>query len=145
MERIPIACRDYFSVQTVAPEWVIPVQKQKILKNQDQAIRMVSKYAIEDPEYAAKVIAKRKEANKKRCEQRKEQLAKLKEAVANGDEEAIKKLTDIRAYGTETTKKSRQRMYEAAENGDPEAVKRYDNYRQGRRDNYHRKKEGEAS
>ena len=41
-------------------------------------------------------------------------------------------------------KKSRQRMYEAAENGDPEAVKRYDNYRQGRRDNYHRKKE-EAS
>lgn len=99
----------------------------------------------EDPEYAAKVIAKRKEANKKRCEQRKEQLARLKEAAANGDEEASKKLADIRAYGTEAMKKSRQRMYEAAENGDPEAVKRYDNYRQGRRDNYHRKKEGEAS
>ena len=108
-----------------------------------------------DPEYIAKMEEKERikaekmlETEHRRAEKQKKKnkrtIQELKEAAAKGDEESIKKLADIRAYSTEAMKKSRQRMYEAIENGDPEAVKRYDNYRQGRRDNYYRKKDGDG-
>ena len=88
----------------------------------------------------AEVIAKRKATNKKRSERRKVQLSELKKAAENGDEEAAKKLAEIRVYNLEATMRSRQKTYDEAEAGDPEAIKRYDDYLQGRRDNYYRVK-----
>ena len=59
--------------------------------------------------------------------------------------EAAAQLAEHRAYMCEASKRSRQKMIDEAEAGDPEAVARYERYLQMRREDYHRKKEMEAS
>ena len=60
--------------------------------------------------------------------------------LAKTDEEAAKKLAEMRKYQSEATVRSYQKMKADAEAGDPDAIKRYETTLAKRREEYHRKK-----
>ena len=66
-------------------------------------------------------------------------------ARAETDPEAAAELAQQRAQQSEAVKKSRQKMYADAAAGDPEAQARYERFLATRRENYHRKKQAQAS
>ena len=86
------------------------------------------------PEEAARLEASRS---------RKKNAYQELKVQAETDPAAAAELARRRAYQSEATKKSRQKMYEEAEAGSPEAKARYENFLAARRENYHRKKQGE--
>ena len=60
--------------------------------------------------------------------------------TAKTDEEAAKKLAEMRKYQSQATVRSYQKMKADAEAGDPDAIKRYETTLAKRREEYHRKK-----
>ena len=60
--------------------------------------------------------------------------------LAKTDEEAAKKLAEMRKYQSEATVRSYQKMRANAEAGDPEAIARYEAHLAKRREEYHRQK-----
>ena len=60
--------------------------------------------------------------------------------LAKTDEEAAKKLAEMRKYQSQATVRSYQKMKADAEAGDPDAIKRYETTLAKRREEYHRKK-----
>jgi hypothetical protein len=60
--------------------------------------------------------------------------------IAKTDEEAAKKLAEMRKYQSQATVRSYQKMKADAEAGDPDAIKRYETTLAKRREEYHRKK-----
>lgn len=106
-------------------------------KKQREEERMAS-----DPEYAAMMAERKAEYNRRHTAQRKTEREALVE-LAKTDEEAAKKLADMRKYQSEATVRSYQKMKADAEAGDPEAIERYEAHLAKRRDDYHKKKEQE--
>ena len=92
-----------------------------------------------DPEYAAMMEERKAEYNRRHTEKRRLERAVLEE-LAKTDEEAAKKLAEMRKYNCEATSKSRQKMKSDAEAGDPAAMERYEAYLAKRREDYHKKK-----
>ena len=120
-----------------AEEW-------QALKEKEAAARQRKKEREEermaaDPEYAAMMAERKAEYTRTRTAKRKAEREALVE-LAKTDEEAAKKLAEMRKYQCEATLKSRQKMVAAAEAGDPDAIKRYETTLAKRREEYHRKK-----
>lgn len=92
-----------------------------------------------DPEYAAMMEERKAEYNRRHTEKRRLERVALEE-LAKTDEEAAKKLAEMRKYNCEATSKSRQKMKNDAEAGDPVAMERYESYLAKRREDYHKKK-----
>ena len=92
-----------------------------------------------DPEYAAKVAEQNAKISKERTAKRKAEREALVE-LAKTDEEAAKKLAEMRKYQSEATVRSYQKMRADAQVGDPDAIKRYEAFLAKRREEYHRKK-----
>lgn len=92
-----------------------------------------------DPEYAAMMAGRKAEYTRARTARRKAQREALIE-LAKTDEEAARKLAEMRKYQSEATLRSRQKMVADAEAGDPEAIARYEATLAKRRENYHKKK-----
>ena len=92
-----------------------------------------------DPEYAAKVAEQNAKISKERSAKRKAEREALVE-LAKTDEEAAKKLAEMRKYQSEATVRSYQKMRADAEAGDPEAIARYEAHLAKRREEYHKKK-----
>ena len=92
-----------------------------------------------DPEYAAMMAERKAEYTRARTARRKAQREALVE-LAKTDEEAAKKLAEMRKYQSEATLRSRQKMVADAEAGDPEAIARYEATLAKRRENYQKKK-----
>ena len=78
-----------------------------------------------DPEYAAMMAERKAEYTRARTARRKAQREALVE-LAKTDEEAARKLAEMRKYQCEATLRSRQKMVADAEAGDPEAIARYE-------------------
>ena len=92
-----------------------------------------------DPEYAAMMAARKAEYTRTRTAKRKAEREALAE-LAKTDEEAARKLAEMKKYQSQATVKSYQKMKADAEAGDPEAIKRYEATLAKRRDEYHKKK-----
>ena len=92
-----------------------------------------------DPEYAAMMAERKAEYTRARTARRKAEREALIE-LAKTDEEAAKKLAEMRKYQSEATLRSRQKIVADAEAGDPEAIARYEAALAKRRENYHKKK-----
>ena len=92
-----------------------------------------------DPEYAAMMAERKAEYTRARTARRKAQREALVE-LAKTDEEAARKLAEMRKYQSEATLRSRQKMVADAEAGDPEAIARYEATLAKRRENYQKKK-----
>ena len=92
-----------------------------------------------DPEYAAMMAERKAEYTRARTARRKAQREALVE-LAKTDEEAGRKLAEMRKYQSEATLRSRQKMVADAEAGDPEAIARYEATLAKRRENYQKKK-----
>ena len=92
-----------------------------------------------DPEYAAMMAERKAEYTRARTARRKAEREALIE-LAKTDEEAAKKLAEMRKYQSEATLRSRQKIVADAEAGDPEAIARYEATLAKRRENYHKKK-----
>lgn len=92
-----------------------------------------------DPEYAAMMAGRKAEYTRARTARRKAEREALIE-LAKTDEEAARKLAEMRKYQSEATLRSRQKMVADAEAGDPEAIARYEAALAKRRENYHKKK-----
>jgi len=92
-----------------------------------------------DPEYAAMMVERRAEYNRRHTAKRKAEREALEEQ-AKTDPEAAKKLADMRKYQSEATVRSYQKMKADAEAGDPDAIARYESHLAKRRDEYHKKK-----
>ena len=92
-----------------------------------------------DPEYAARMAERKAEYTRAKTARRKAEREALIE-LAKTDEEAAKKLAEMRKYQSEATLRSRQKMVADAEAGDPEAIARYEATLAKRRENYHKKK-----
>ena len=92
-----------------------------------------------DPEYAAMMAERKAEYTRARTARRKAQREALVE-LAKTDEEAARKLAEMRKYQSEATLRSRQKMVADAEAGDPEAIARYEATIAKRRENYQKKK-----
>lgn len=92
-----------------------------------------------DPEYAAKVAERKARNTKARTARRKAEREALVE-LAKTDEEAAKKLAEMRKYQSEATVRSYQKMRADAEAGDPDAIRRYEAALAKRREDYHKKK-----
>ena len=92
-----------------------------------------------DPEYAAMMAERKAEYTRARTARRKAEREALIE-LAKTDEEAARKLAEMRKYQSEATLRSRQKMVADAEAGDPEAIARYEATLAKRRENYHKKK-----
>ena len=92
-----------------------------------------------DPEYAAMMAERKAEYTRARTARRKAQREALVE-LAKTDEEAARKLAEMRKYQCEATLRSRQKMVADAEAGDPEAIARYEATLAKRRENYQKKK-----
>ena len=60
--------------------------------------------------------------------------------LAKTDEEAARKLAEMRKYQSEATLRSRQKMVADAEAGDPDAIARYEATLAKRRENYQKRK-----
>ena len=92
-----------------------------------------------DPEYAAMMAERKAEYTRARTARRKAEREALIE-LAKTDEEAARKLAEMRKYQSEATLRSRQKMVADAEAGDPDAITRYEATLAKRRENYHKKK-----
>ena len=92
-----------------------------------------------DPEYAAMMAARKAEYTRTRTAKRKAEREALVE-LAKTDEEAARKLAEMRKYQSQATIRSYQKMKADAEAGDPDAIKRYEATLAKRRDEYHKKK-----
>jgi site-specific DNA recombinase len=92
-----------------------------------------------DPEYAAMMAARKAEYTRTRTAKRKAEREALVE-LAKTDEEAARKLAEMRKYQSQATIRSYQKMKADAEAGDPDAIKRYEVTLAKRRDEYHKKK-----
>ena len=120
-----------------AEEW-------QALKEKEAAARQRKKEREEermaaDPEYAAMMAERKAEYTRRKTEKRKAEREALVE-LAKTDEEAAKKLAEMRKYQSQATIRSYQKMKVDAEAGDPEAIKRYEATLAKRREEYHRKK-----
>ncbi len=99
----------------------------------------------EDPEYAEMIRQRNAEYNRRQNERRKAARQELIEN-AESDPEAAEKLEAYRSYMVEAQKKHMKKMYDEAANGDPEAIMKKEQFLQGRRDYYNKKKnESEVS
>ena len=103
-------------------------------KKEREEARMAS-----DPEYAAMMAERKAEYTRARTARRKAEREALVE-LAKTDEEAARKLAEMRKYQSEATLRSRQKMVADAEAGDPEAIARYEATLAKRRENYQKKK-----
>ena len=92
-----------------------------------------------DPEYAAMMAARKAEYTRTRTAKRKAEREALAE-LAKTDEEAARKLAEIKKYQSEANVRCYRKMKADAEAGDPEAIKRYEATLAKRRDEYHKKK-----
>lgn len=92
-----------------------------------------------DPEYAAMMAERKAEYTRTRTAKRQAEREALVE-LAKTDEEAAKKLAEMRKYQSQATVRSYQKMKADAEAGDPDAIKRYETTLAKRREEYHRKK-----
>ena len=92
-----------------------------------------------DPEYAAMMAERKAEYVRTRTAKRKAEREALVE-LAKTDEEAARKLAEMRKYQSEATLRSRQKMVADAEAGAPEAIARYEATLAKRRENYQKKK-----
>ena len=106
-----------------AEEW-------QALKEKEAAARQRKKEREEermaaDPEYAAMMAERKAEYTRTRTAKRKAEREALVE-LAKTDEEAAKKLAEMRKYQSEATVRSYQKMTADAEAGDPDAIKRYE-------------------
>ena len=120
-----------------AEEW-------QALKEKEAAARQRKKEREEermaaDPEYAAMMAERKAEYTRTRTAKRKAEREALVE-LAKTDEEAAKKLAEMRKYQSQATVRSYQKMKADAEAGDPDAIKRYETTLAKRREEYHRKK-----
>ena len=88
-----------------------------------------------DPEYAAMMAARKAEYTRTRTAER-EALAEL----AKTDEEAARKLAEMKKYQSEANVRCYRKMKADAEAGDPEAIRRYEATLAKRRDEYHKRK-----
>lgn len=120
-----------------AKEWEALKAKEaeaRQLKKEREEARMAA-----DPEYAAMMAERKAEYTRTRTARRKAEREALIE-LAKTDEEAAKKLAEMRKYQSEATLRSRQKMVADAEAGDPDAIARYEATLAKRRENYHKKK-----
>ena len=92
-----------------------------------------------DPEYAAMMAERKAEYVRTRTAKRKAEREALVE-LAKTDEEAARKLAEMRKYQSEATLRSRQKMVADAEAGDPDAIARYEVTLSKRRENYQKRK-----
>ena len=92
-----------------------------------------------DPEYAAMMAARKAEYTRTRTAKRKAEREALAE-LAKTDEEAARKLAEMKKYQSEANVRCYRKMKADAEAGDPETIKRYEATLAKRRDEYHKKK-----
>ena len=92
-----------------------------------------------DPEYAAMMAARKAEYTRTRTAKRKAEREALAE-LAKTDEEAARKLAEMKKYLSEANVRCYRKMKADAEAGDPEAIKRYEATLAKRRDEYHKRK-----
>ena len=92
-----------------------------------------------DPEYAAMMEARKAEYTRTRTAKRKADREALAE-LAKTDEEAARKLAEMKKYQSEANVRCYRKMKADAEAGDPEAIKRYEANLAKRRDEYHKRK-----
>ena len=123
----PVAAKEWEALKTKEAE-----ARQR--KKEREEARMAA-----DPEYAAMMAERKAEYTRARTARRKAQREALVE-LAKTDEEAAKKLAEMRKYQSEATLRSRQKMVADAEAGDPEAIARYEATLAKRRENYQKKK-----
>ena len=120
-----------------AEEWQALKEKEAIArqrKKEREEERMAA-----DPEYAAMMAERKAEYTRTRTAKRQAEREALVE-LAKTDEEAAKKLAEMRKYQSQATVRSYQKMKADAEAGDPDAIKRYETTLAKRREEYHRKK-----
>ena len=123
----PVAAKEWESLKTKEAE-----ARQR--KKEREEARMAA-----DPEYAAMTAERKAEYVRTRTAKRKAEREALVE-LAKTDEEAARKLAEMRKYQSEATLRSRQKMVADAEAGDPDAIARYEATLAKRRENYHKKK-----
>ena len=123
----PVAAKEWEALKTKEAE-----ARQR--KKEREEARMAA-----DPEYAAMMAERKAEYTRARTARRKAQREALVE-LAKTDEEAARKLAEMRKYQSEATLRSRQKMVADAEAGDPEAIARYEATIAKRRENYQKKK-----
>ena len=123
----PVAAKEWEALKTKEAE-----ARQR--KKEREEARMAA-----DPEYAAMMAERKAEYTRARTARRKAQREALVE-LAKTDEEAARKLAEMRKYQSEATLRSRQKMVADAEAGDPEAIARYEATLAKRRENYQKKK-----
>ena len=92
-----------------------------------------------DPEYAAMMAARKAEYTRTRTAKRKAEREALAE-LAKTDEEAARKLAEMKKYQSEANVRCYRKMKADAEAGDPEAIRRYEATLAKRRDEYHKRK-----
>ena len=92
-----------------------------------------------DPEYAAMMAARKAEYTRTRTAKRKAEREALAE-LAKTDEEAARKLAEMKKYQSEANVRCYRKMKADAEAGDPEAIRRYEATLAKRRGEYHKKK-----
>ena len=92
-----------------------------------------------DPEYAAMMAARKAEYTRTRTAKRKAEREALAE-LAKTDEEAARKLAEMKKYQSEANVRCYRKMKADAEAGDPEAIRRYEATLAKRGDEYHKKK-----
>ena len=92
-----------------------------------------------DPEYAAMMEARKAEYTRTRTAKRKAEREALAE-LAKTDEEAARKLAEMKKYQSEANVRCYRKMKADAEAGNPEAIRRYEATLAKRRDEYHKKK-----
>ena len=92
-----------------------------------------------DPEYAAMMEARKAEYTRTRTAKRKAEREALAE-LAKTDEEAARKLAEMKKYQSEANVRCYRKMKADAEAGDPEAIRRYEATLAKRGDEYHKKK-----
>ena len=123
--------------QKAAEEW-------QALKEKEAAARQRKKEREEermaaDPEYAAMMAERKAEYTRRKTEKRKAERKALVE-LAKTDEEAARKLAEMKKYQSEANVRCYRKMKADAEAGDPEAIKRYEATLAKRRDEYHKRK-----
>ena len=91
------------------------------------------------PEYAAMMAARKAEYTRTRTAKRKAEREALAE-LAKTDEEAARKLAEMKKCQSEANVRCYRKMKADAEAGDPEAIKRYEATLAKRRDEYHKRK-----
>ena len=123
----PVAAKEWEALKTKEAE-----ARQR--KKEREEARMAA-----DPEYAAMMAERKAEYVRTRTAKRKAEREALVE-LAKTDEEAARKMAEMRKYQSEATLRSRQKMVADAEAGDPDAIARYEATLAKRRENYQKKK-----